>query len=265
MPKRILDGEGLWFSKKLSRVQPPSFRPEYANMLPLALANGTFECSPREVWSKVYSFNRPEIKPETVSKILDEFEHQKLLFRWLDETGREWGYWVGIEKRGRLPSDSRQKDGHEKKGIPVPIDLLSKFLVNHNDTNGYTVATQQVATPEQVPIPKPREPVDTQGLANSLSKSKKPVRFRPPSVEEVRHYMKELAMNDPDGTAKKFIDYYEVRGWIPGRSRQQMKSWKAAVRTWKTNEKSFSSDPDIFQETMPDLGDPEDYGNNQHR
>jgi hypothetical protein len=45
MPKRVIDGEGLWHSDKLALVEPPSFRAEYACLLPLALANGVFEAN----------------------------------------------------------------------------------------------------------------------------------------------------------------------------------------------------------------------------
>lgn len=40
MPKRIVDGEGLWRSDKLSEVTPAWIKAEYANLVPLALANG---------------------------------------------------------------------------------------------------------------------------------------------------------------------------------------------------------------------------------
>ena len=59
MPKRIVHGEGVWRSEKLSKVEPEWVRAEYANWLPLSLANGVFECAPRRVWAEVYSFNRP--------------------------------------------------------------------------------------------------------------------------------------------------------------------------------------------------------------
>ena len=68
MPKRILDGESLWGSGKLARVEPPAFRAEFANLLPLALANGVFEANPRLIWSRVYAFNRPDVSLETVEK-----------------------------------------------------------------------------------------------------------------------------------------------------------------------------------------------------
>lgn len=54
--------------------------------------------------------------------------------------------------------------------------------------------------------------------------------FYAPSVEEVREYCFERN-NGVD--AQNFIDFYESKGWIVGKTK--MKSWKAAVRTWEKN------------------------------
>lgn len=55
-----------------------------------------------------------------------------------------------------------------------------------------------------------------------------PVRFVPPSVEDVRAYCLERN-NDID--AEQFIDYYTAQGWRVGKN--PMKDWKACVRTWE--------------------------------
>jgi hypothetical protein len=39
-----------------------------------------------------------------------------------------WGFWVGIDKPGRLPSAARQKERHEKTGEAVPQEKLREFL-----------------------------------------------------------------------------------------------------------------------------------------
>jgi hypothetical protein len=127
MPKRVLDGEALWLSDKLNMVEPPRFRGEYANMHPLALANGSFECDSNKVWRAVYSYNRPDVSREIVAAILDEFERVHLLFRWTVEAGKVWGYWTGQEKPGRLPSAARMKERHEKEGLNPPSDQLERF------------------------------------------------------------------------------------------------------------------------------------------
>jgi hypothetical protein len=135
MPKRVLDGPGLWRSEKIRRVDPVRARPEFANLLPLALANGVFEADPDRIWADVYSFNRPDIKPADVRRILEAFERVKLLFRWTDETGKVWGYWVGIEKPGRLPGKSR-RGKNEAIGPEPPEEGLRAFLNVSMDSNG---------------------------------------------------------------------------------------------------------------------------------
>lgn len=125
MPKRMLDGDRLWRSDKLRQVQPESFRAEYANLFALALANGSFECSPERVWYEVYAYNRPGISSDTVRAILDEFERVKLLFRWTDSEGKPWGFWVGSEKT--LPTPEQIKQSRYKIGQPVPIKALNEF------------------------------------------------------------------------------------------------------------------------------------------
>ena len=127
MPKRVIDGEGVWRSDKIANVQPLTARAEYANILPLALANGSFECSPQRVWSLVYSYNRPDISPQMVDSFLRAFEAARLLFRWTEPDGKQWGYFVGIEKPGRLPGKSRQGK-NEKVGAEPPEKDLRKFL-----------------------------------------------------------------------------------------------------------------------------------------
>ena len=55
-------------------------------------------------------------------------------------------------------------------------------------------------------------------------------RFTKPTLSEVKAYCEER-QNHVD--AQRFIDYYESKGWLVGKS--PMKDWKAAVRTWEGN------------------------------
>lgn len=102
MPARVIDGEGLWRSKKIKAL-PLAFRAEYANLVSLAEANGVFDCDPDHVWAEVYAFNRPDVTPKAVVQILDSLEHVDLLRRFT-AAGRVYGYWTGIHKSGRLPT-----------------------------------------------------------------------------------------------------------------------------------------------------------------
>jgi hypothetical protein len=57
-------------------------------------------------------------------------------------------------------------------------------------------------------------------------------RFVPPTVEEVREYVREKGYSvDPE----TFVDFYASKGWVVGKS--PMKDWRAAVRTWAKDRK----------------------------
>ncbi len=142
MPKRVLDGEAVWSSDKLAAVEPKWMRAEFANLVPLALANGVFEVSSRKVWSKVYGYNRPEISVGDVDAILKEFERVGLLFRWT-EGNKEWGYWIGIEKPGRLPPASRTERRPETLGPDPPKEKLEKY---RREGGGYPAGSHRVAS-----------------------------------------------------------------------------------------------------------------------
>ena len=65
-------------------------------------------------------------------------------------------------------------------------------------------------------------------------KSKK--RFKAPTVDEVRNYIEDKNYHVD---AEAFVDFYESKGWKVGSN--QMKDWKAAVRTW---ERRWKKEPD---------------------
>lgn len=65
--------------------------------------------------------------------------------------------------------------------------------------------------------------------------------FVPPTVEEVKAYCKERNNRvDP----QKFIDFYETNGWVQGKARKPIKSWKACVRTWEGQDKDSDASAD---------------------
>lgn len=140
MAKRLVDGDRLWRSDKLKQVPAP-FRAEYANLLPLALADGTFECSPEKVWSDVYSYNRSDVNFETVVQLLDELEKAKLLFRWVADDEKTWGYWVGMRENGLLPTKKSVKQARYKLGKAVPKNALKLFLNNKMAGSDLQLAT----------------------------------------------------------------------------------------------------------------------------
>jgi hypothetical protein len=106
MPKRLIDGEALWRSNKMLKVKH-EYRGEYANIIPLAEADGTFQADARKVWAEVYSYNRSSWSIDLVEDMLQSFEDAGMLVRKQDEKGITWGRFVGIETR--LPPESHRE------------------------------------------------------------------------------------------------------------------------------------------------------------
>jgi hypothetical protein len=65
--------------------------------------------------------------------------------------------------------------------------------------------------------------------------------FVPPTVAELAAYAKEIGFRGFN--AQAFLDKYEMVGWVVGKSRTPMASWKAAVRTWQRNQAEWAGQP----------------------
>ena len=65
------------------------------------------------------------------------------------------------------------------------------------------------------------------------------IKFVKPTPKEVNDYAKEINFN-LDGDY--FCDWNEARGWLV--SKNPMKDWKAAIRTWKRNGSKFTTTTD---------------------
>lgn len=66
-----------------------------------------------------------------------------------------------------------------------------------------------------------------------IGETKNQKRFKKPSVADVLAYGSSLTPKFLK--AQQFIDYYESKGWVVGKS--PMKCWKSAVRTWQARDK----------------------------
>lgn len=78
---------------------------------------------------------------------------------------------------------------------------------------------------------KEKEELLKKDISNEISKkSTRQKKFVPPTVEEVAAYCLERK-NKVDSAY--FVDHYTSNGWKVGK--QNMKDWKAAVRTWEKN------------------------------
>lgn len=66
----------------------------------------------------------------------------------------------------------------------------------------------------------------------------KKYKFIKPTIEEIRTEMLDKQMNDE---SERFYNYYESNGWMVGRNK--MKNWRAAIVTWKKNQKPNTQQP----------------------
>lgn len=64
-------------------------------------------------------------------------------------------------------------------------------------------------------------------------------RFIHPTPDELNAYAREIGFTGFDPS--DFIDHYETVGWVVGRNRTPMVSWRAAVRTWQRRQRAWSA------------------------
>ena len=63
-------------------------------------------------------------------------------------------------------------------------------------------------------------------------------KFTPPEIADLTNYIMEkelmptLTIHDISEISKLFSDYYESVGWVVGKEKKQMKSWKKAMNNW---------------------------------
>lgn len=80
---------------------------------------------------------------------------------------------------------------------------------------------------------------NTTDTIKQTDKTKQVKRFTPPTLEEVSSYCQERK-NSIDPQA--FIDKNLSIGWVVGKNRSPMKDWKATIRTWEKNNKTFTQE-----------------------
>jgi len=72
-----------------------------------------------------------------------------------------------------------------------------------------------------------RNPTLQSSSSSSSSLKKVYTRFTPPTIKQVKEYIKEKRY---PVNVDKWYDHYTANGWMVGKNK--MKDWKAAVRTW---------------------------------
>ena len=173
----------------------------YGEVAALASKNGT-------CWAQnSYFANIYNVRSETVSRSLKKLEHYGYIT--LDFEGR------GNSGRKIIPLALEIKTlDVEVKGLDAevkpPLTCKSKTLDLQVKQNKLKNITSLIFTDTQ-PAAAPKKKV-----------------FKPPTLSEVQEYCTE---RDNGIDPQTFLDFYEARGWMCGRSK--MKDWRASVRLWE--------------------------------
>ena len=122
----------------------------------------------------------------------------------------------------------------------VSIQKWLKILEDNNyikRVNIYKQGSKQIETRviTLVNIPTKEKFTDNTNINitnTNLTDSNSKVRFKKPTLDEVKNYCI-LRKNNID--AEAFIDFYESKNFMIGKNK--MKDWKAAVRTWERRDK----------------------------
>lgn len=91
----------------------------------------------------MYAYNRTDITPVIVQQILDEFEKAGMLHRY-QANNKIYGYWVGIEKEGRLPPPSQRS---RYKNLPPESPTFNSAK---KEVEGMMFGYHTVLTPKEM-------------------------------------------------------------------------------------------------------------------
>lgn len=136
-----------------------------------------------------------------------------------------WLY--AARNNGRMPNDPEFLRNKLSLSKPPDLKLLIEkgFLIVEQDASVMLSPRLQDAMPEGEG--------ETYKQEAETEVDRRAPRFTIPTVEQVAEYCLERR-NAVD--AQRFVDHYTANGWKVGRN--QMKDWKASVRTWEKNEHS---------------------------
>lgn len=138
MPRRVIDGEGMWSSSKLERCKEFAIV-EYAWLYPLADANGSFELTNLKTIHGKVAVIRPSLTIDHLRAIFTEFHQNGLLFIW-GIGGKQYGHWTGSDVVGRLPSVSTRQR-FAPTAPPVPKNELHEYVMRHSRVHHESLMT----------------------------------------------------------------------------------------------------------------------------
>jgi uncharacterized protein YdaU (DUF1376 family) len=209
---------------------------------------GTLDMSQAEVGQLIrllcHQWNRGSIPVETEKQqrlaggcvsveVLAKFEECEdglLRNRRLESVRTEKGVFLQEQSRkGRLSAEKRRL-----AALAALANQPDTQPDTQPDRNQSSTGVQPDDQPNGKPTPQPDSNSPSPSPNNkeeSLAPKAQRLRFSPPSVEEVEDECSQLGL--PAIEAAKFVNYYESKGWVVGRSK--MKSWKHSLANWRQN------------------------------
>lgn len=155
------------------------------------------------------------------------------------------------EKHQSLDKLEKVKEQNRKR-VAAHREKQKLLALSENETkcNDYcNVTVTECNATDKIRLDKIRLDKEKNKDIEDKPKKKATSRFIAPTLEEVKAYCLERK-NNVD--AERFIDYYSSNGWKVGKN--NMKDWKATVRTW---EKNGYSNNTYQQQPTKDTSEPE--------
>lgn len=151
---------------------------------------------------------------------------------------RKWAEELGLSER-----QVRTAIEHLKATNEITTKSTNRFTIIHVEKWAFWQIGEGKPTNKPTNSKSNKRPTSDQQA--TTSKESKNVRKEevinirnliPPTLEMVTEY---IEANNYNVDAEAFMDYYNSKGWLVGRSK--MKDWQASVRTWSRNQYSKPS------------------------
>lgn len=125
----------------------------------------------------------------------------------------------------RVRSEQQEYSKKQRNNANLRWHRNANAMPSHmpDDATALPTDMPNVCSPSPSPTPNKKE--------ESIAPESQRSRFIPPTVEEVEIQCAQIGL--PPIEATKFVNYYESKGWVVGRSK--MKLWKSALANWREN------------------------------
>lgn len=132
----------------------------------------------------------------------------------------------------------------------IVVSNWDKYQSEYQRQKGYRKGYKRKLRNKVTKIHSPSiSPSPSTSVKSLSSKSKD---FIKPNVNEIKEYANSIGYLDLD--AEYFLNYYEANGWVQGKCRKPIKSWKATVSNWKKNKHEFTSNENTSNKLKPEAG-----------